>query len=77
MTGLLSGPWPVWVRGQAKDVHIAAADFQGEQHVDPLSVTAQSTWKKSTASMVEACVRKNCRHVVSVCRDGAGVSVAV
>jgi hypothetical protein len=37
-----------------------------------LSVTAQSTWKKSTASMVAAWVRRNCRHVVSVCLDGAG-----
>jgi hypothetical protein len=36
------------------------------------SVTAQSTWKKSTASMLVAWVRRNCRHVVSVCRSGAG-----
>lgn len=36
------------------------------------SVTAQSTWKKSTASIVEAGVRRNCRQVVSVCRLGAG-----
>ena len=34
-------------------------------------MTAQSTWKKSTASMVKACVRRNCCHVVSVCRFGA------
>ena len=31
-------------------------------------MTAQSTWKKSTASMLVACVRRNCRHVMSVCR---------
>ena len=36
------------------------------------SVTAQSTWKKSTASMLPAWVRRNCRQVVSVCRTGAG-----
>jgi hypothetical protein len=35
-------------------------------------VTAQSTWKKSTANMVVACVRRNRRQLVSVCRDGAG-----
>ncbi len=41
------------------------------------SVTAQSTWKTSTASIVDACVRRNCRHVVSVCRCGAGGSPRV
>jgi hypothetical protein len=35
-------------------------------------VTAQSTWKKSVASIVAAWVCRNCRHVVSVCRCGAG-----
>jgi hypothetical protein len=35
-------------------------------------VTAQSTWKKSAASMVVAWVCRNCRQVVSVCRLGAG-----
>ena len=29
-------------------------------------------WKKSQASIVDACVRRNCRHVESVCRRGAG-----
>ena len=33
---------------------------------------AKSTWKKSTASMLLACVRRNCRQLVSVCRNGAG-----
>ena len=36
------------------------------------SVTAQSTWKKSAASIVAACACRNCRQVVSVCRFGAG-----
>jgi hypothetical protein len=35
-------------------------------------VTAQSTWKKSAASIVAAWVRRNCRQVVSVRRCGAG-----
>jgi hypothetical protein len=35
-------------------------------------VTAQSTWKKSVASIVAACACRNCRHVASVSRFGAG-----
>jgi hypothetical protein len=35
-------------------------------------VTAQSTWKKSVASIVDACVCRNVRHVVSEPRSGAG-----
>jgi hypothetical protein len=34
-------------------------------------VTAQSTWKKSHANMVDAWVRRNCRHVDRE-RSGAG-----
>jgi hypothetical protein len=37
-----------------------------------LSVTAQSTWKKSQASIVDAWVRRNWRQVVSVSLIGAG-----
>jgi len=33
---------------------------------------AQSTWEKSVASIVAASVCRNCRHVVSVSRFGAG-----
>jgi hypothetical protein len=36
------------------------------------SVSAQSTWKKSQASMVAAWVRRNCRQVVWSRRRGAG-----
>ena len=36
------------------------------------SDAAQSTWKKSAASIVAACVCWNCRHVVPVRRSGAG-----
>ena len=32
----------------------------------------QSTWKKSVARTVAACACRNCRHVASVCRLGAG-----
>jgi hypothetical protein len=35
-------------------------------------VTAQSAWKKPMASIVAACMRKNRRHVMPVCRFGAG-----
>jgi hypothetical protein len=35
-------------------------------------VTAQSTWKKSVASIVAACAFRNCRHVVPERRCGAG-----
>ena len=35
-------------------------------------VTAQSTWKKSAASIVAACACRNCRQLVSVRRFGAG-----
>ena len=40
-------------------------------------VTAQSTWKKSVASIVPACVSRNCRHVVSVRRFGAGAIFSI
>jgi hypothetical protein len=35
-------------------------------------VTAQSTWKKSAASIVAACACRNCRQLASVSRLGAG-----
>ena len=35
-------------------------------------MSAQSTWKKSTASMLVAWVCRNCRQLLSVCRTGAG-----
>src|SRR6266404_5477276 len=35
-------------------------------------VTAQSAWKKPVARIVAACAHRNCRHVASVCRFGAG-----
>src|SRR5215831_13534392 len=35
-------------------------------------VTAQSTWKKPVASIVDAWVRRNVRQLASVCRCGDG-----
>jgi hypothetical protein len=35
-------------------------------------VIAQSTWRRSTASRVEACARRNRRHDVSLDRSDAG-----
>jgi hypothetical protein len=53
-------------------VEAADPDLQGEEHVDPLQSDAQSTWKKFTAGMVEAWLRRNLRDQVSVARSGAG-----
>jgi hypothetical protein len=36
------------------------------------SVSAQSTWKKSAASIVAAWACRNCRQLLSACRSGAG-----
>ena len=72
VAGLLGGPGSGRVAGRPEDVDVAAADFHGEEDVDPFRLAAKSTWKKSTARIVEACVRRNRRHVVSVVRHGAG-----
>jgi len=61
--------------GHAQHVHVAVADLEDKQHVEPLQAAcSQSTWKKSTASMLPACVRRNCRQLVST--DAAVVAVA-
>jgi hypothetical protein len=54
VASLLSGPRPVWVRGGPEDMDVAGADFHHEEHVHRFNVTAQSTWKKSHASMLAA-----------------------
>jgi hypothetical protein len=46
-------------RSSPEDVDVAVADFQSEDDVDPFGVTAQSTWKKCTASTVGACAFRN------------------
>jgi hypothetical protein len=68
---LLGGPRPVRVRGDSEDMDEAGADFDDEEAVQAPEVT-QSTWKKSTASIVAACACRNWRQVVSVSRWGAG-----
>jgi hypothetical protein len=60
---LLHGPRGVLVRGHAEDMNVTSAHLDHEENVDAARVTAQSTWKKSHASMLAACVRRNCRHV--------------
>jgi hypothetical protein len=65
VTDLLDGPRPVRVRGDPEDVHIAEPTSITNRQNKRWSVTAQSTWKKSAASMVVARARRNCRHVVS------------
>ena len=50
---------------------MAGADLDHEEHVKRRKVTAQSTWKKSHASIVAAWVRRNCRQVDRA-RCGAG-----
>jgi len=59
------------VAGRAEDVQVAGADLEGEEEIR-FRVMAQSTWKKSTASMVVACARRNRLQDVSVARSGAG-----
>jgi hypothetical protein len=60
------------VSGDPEDVRAAGAGLHDEQAVQRWRVTAQSTWKKSVASIVAACVCGNCRQVASVRRSGAG-----
>jgi hypothetical protein len=70
--GLLGSPPAVRGRGRAQQMHGSAADLQDENTEIRWSVTAQSTGNKSHANIVDACARRNCRHVVSVHRRGAG-----
>ena len=69
---LLRGPWAIKVGGCAQHVHTSVCDLEDEQYVDPLERPRAVDMEKSQASIVEACVRRNCRQVVSVSRTGAG-----
>jgi hypothetical protein len=69
---LLGGPRSVRVGGNPKDGHGAGPTSMRNRQYRRRRVTAQSTWKKSAASMVAAWACRNCRHVVSVRRFGAG-----
>ena len=60
------------LRGSLVFVDEAAEDRPAPEQYSRRRVTAQSTWKKSVASIVAACACRNFRQVVSVCRFGAG-----
>src|SRR5215510_16601872 len=62
LTGLLRHPLGVGVARAARQVDAPAAQLDEEEHVRRWSQTV-STVKKSTASIVRACVRTNSRHV--------------
>jgi hypothetical protein len=65
------------VRGHAENMDVAAAHLDHEEHMDAAQGhPAQSTWEKSNVGIAEACVRRNCRHVVRL-RCGTGGSAAV
>ena len=53
--------------GHTQDVEVAVAHLEHEQDVEASQGERQSTWKKSTASMLVAWVCRNCRQLVSVC----------
>jgi hypothetical protein len=61
VAALLGGPGSGRMAGRPQDVHVAVADFQGENTKIRFRVIPQSTWKKSTASMVEACAEEPSR----------------
>jgi hypothetical protein len=61
------------MRGHAQDVQGAVADLEHEQDVEaPQRHRAVDVKEIDRASMLVACVRRNCRQVVSVRRTGAG-----
>jgi len=51
---LLDSPPAVGVRGDPEDVHVTAATSIMNRQYRRRRVTAQSTWKKSVASIVDA-----------------------
>jgi hypothetical protein len=70
--GQLDGPGCGREPGDAQKVHLPHVVLKANATYRRRRVTAQSTWKKSTASMLVAWVRRNCRLVVSVYRTDAG-----
>jgi hypothetical protein len=59
VAGLLGGPRSVGMRGQAEDVCIAVADFQGEEDVDPFegdrAVEVEDEWTENRATWAWNC----------------------
>src|SRR4029450_10359081 len=58
----LRDPFGIRVGGAPREVHAATGDFDKEQNVRSREPTV-STVKKSTATTLAACVRRNSRHV--------------
>src|SRR5689334_11699139 len=50
VAGLLGGPRSVRMCGHSQHVHVAVADLEPNNTYSRRNVSAQSTWKKSTAS---------------------------
>jgi hypothetical protein len=69
---LPDSPGPVRVGGDTKDVHVTASTSMTNRQYRRRRITAPSTWKKSVASIADAWVCRNFRHVVSERRSGAG-----
>jgi hypothetical protein len=69
---LLGGSRAVRVRSDPGYVYVTGTDLMTNRQYRRCRVTAQSTWKKSVASSITAWGCRNFRHVVSVCRCGAG-----
>jgi hypothetical protein len=69
---LLHGPRAVRIRGDPEDVHAAAADLMTNRQYRCRRVIAQSTWKKSVASIVDGWACRNWCQLASACRCGAG-----
>jgi hypothetical protein len=68
----LHGPRTVRVRGDPRTCTKREPTSITNRQCRRCRVTAQSTWKKSVASMVDAWACRNFRQVASVCRSGAG-----
>src|SRR5437764_1036003 len=69
---LLCGPRAIRVRGDPEDVHKRLPISMTNRQYSRCRVIAQSTWKKSVASIVDTWVSRNCRHAMSERRSGAG-----
>jgi hypothetical protein len=72
VAGLLHGPRPVRVLGHAQDVQVAVAELEREQDVEPPERYRAVDVEEVDREHAVAWVRRNCRHVVSVCHTGAG-----
>jgi hypothetical protein len=72
VSGLLGGPRPIRVGGDAEVCAYRLPTSRTKNTYRRCSVRAQSTWKKSQASIVDAWLARNRRQVVWSHRVGAG-----